>query len=129
MTARTIIRGLSGTPQNGEWRVECWGHEEWDRWPRWQGYADSYTAAWKAGAEHLSSWRHLSLCLAQGAALDAAPVVEVVEASPEEWPPAGYLGPSWDDLLPTPPAPPKPRGRVLVGAARALVGTVSGRPS
>jgi hypothetical protein len=118
VTARTIIRGLYGTPDDGLWRVECHGEEG----ETWRAILATYVSAWETEQRHQRSAFHRDHCLPR-------PMVEVVEASPEEWPPAGYLGPSWDDLLPTPPAPPKPRGRVLVGAARALVGTVSGRPS
>ena len=120
----TIIRGLSGTPEYGEWRIECWsaaGNLTW------YGRARSYRDAWHVEQIHCTGYTHTVRCC-MPSLLGPPPAVEVVEASPEEWPPAGYLGPSWDDLLPTPPAPPKPRGRVLVGAARALVGTVSGRP-
>jgi hypothetical protein len=114
----TIIRGVHGNVRDGDWRVECWSP---DGQLTWVSRAASWIAAWHVQRHHAATPAHRVFCM--------EPVVEVVEASPEEWPPAGYLGPSWDDLLPTPPAAPKPRGRVLVGAARALVGTVSGRPS
>jgi hypothetical protein len=107
--SRTVIRGLEGTPALGWWRVECLPERGGCGW--WIG-SDTFADSWHLERQH-----------------QCPQPVGAVRTWPEHaGPPAGYLGPSWDDLLPAPPAPPKPRGRVLVGAARALVGTVSGRP-
>jgi hypothetical protein len=118
VTARTIIRGLSGTPTFGWWRVECRPDRGGCGW--WID-SDTYGDAWRLERHHVCHPAHT---------WDVPAVVDV------QGPPAGFYGPSWEALLVTAPRAPRQRSRAVrvasgfaSGAARTLVGTVSGRRS